>query len=114
MNQYILLFRGGHETYSKFTQKDIKLDQLNWGKWIELLASKNHNPSGLALSREFVRVVEQDKIINLPFGNDETKVSGYLIISAQNIEEVVEVSKICPIVLIGGNVEIKQMLPTEF
>ena len=56
-------------------------------------------------------VKENNTVTNGPYAEIKESIGGMLIIRANDYDEAVEIAKGCPILLEGGNVEIRMTVP---
>jgi hypothetical protein len=57
-------------------------------------------------------VVKPNKIVtNGPYVEIKESIGGYTIIKADSLEEATEISKGCPILFVGGSVEVRAIIP---
>jgi hypothetical protein len=109
MTKYLYLFRGGSEGYSKLTPEELAQDTQNWMNWMGGIAQKGMKIEGLPIARAG-KVVSSSDIKDSTFGSGDDVVSGYILLEAENIEQAINESKNCPIVALGGTVEIREVL----
>jgi hypothetical protein len=50
-------------------------------------------------------------VTNGPYVEIKELIGGYSMIKCDTLEEATEISKGCPILLVGGNVEVRQVVP---
>ncbi len=115
MSNFLFLFRGGDESYNKLSQEEKQAHMQVWGSWMAGLHEKGQLVDGLPLS-EKGKVVENrgEVITNGPFAEGSEMVGGYLIVSADDLEHAVEISKGCPIFdYEGSTTEVREILSME-
>jgi len=65
-----------------------------------------------------VRQVAQVKpgalVTNGPYVETKEAIGGYILIRAETLDEAAEMAKGCPILMIGGNVEVRNIVPMTF
>ena|SRR5882672_4639600 len=113
MNDFLLIFR-----------RDIKASQIQpspeelqavmkeWQNWMGGIAAQNKLvDSGNRLANEG-KVVKPGAIVtNGPYVEIKEAIGGYIMIRAESLEEAAEISKSCPILQVGGNVEVRSIVP---
>ena len=115
MKEFLLVFRS--EPTRPATQpspEQIQQMMKPWQDWMGGLAAQNKlaNP-GNRLSSEG-RVVKTDKTItNGPYVEMKEAIGGYIIIRAASLDEAAELSKGCPILQMGGNVEVRTVVAMD-
>jgi hypothetical protein len=83
-----------------------------WMDWIGGIAAQNKltsagNPLGSA-----GKVVRANNVItDGPYTEIKELIGGYSIVKADSLEEAAELAKGCPILAVGGNVEVRDIVP---
>ncbi|HXA00365.1 MAG TPA: YciI family protein, partial [Cytophagaceae bacterium] len=85
-----------------------------WQDWMGSLAAQNKLvSSGNRLASEG-RVVKPNNVVtNGPYVEIKEAIGGYIIVKAKSLDEAAELSKDCPILKVGGNVEVRTVVPME-
>ena len=111
MSNFLFLFRGGDATRLEQSPEEMQKHMQQWGAWMGGLKEKGQLVDGLPLSKEG-KVVQNagDVITDGPFAEGAEVVGGYLIVSADELNEAVEISKGCPIFEHEGNVEVREIM----
>ncbi len=115
MSNFLYLFRGGDAAYGRLSQEEKQAHMQVWGTWMGKLQEKGQLLDGLPLAEDG-RVVHNkgELVTNGPFAEGAELVGGYLIVSAKDIDEAVEISKGCPIFdYEGSNVEVREILSMD-
>ncbi len=115
MKEFLLVFR------RDFINKNVQPspEQLqsmipDWQNWMGSIAAQNKLvSSGNRLASEG-RVVNKDAVVtNGPYVEMREAIGGYIIVKATSIDEAAEMSKGCPILQIGGNVEVRTVVSMD-
>jgi hypothetical protein len=108
MEKFILLFRGG-DTHISTANSQAAMDTIQtWNDWMQGLAEKGILAGGDALQVSGKHVKGTKKVVSdglYAIGNE--MVGGYLIVNAKDINDAVEISKRCPILIEDGSVEVR-------
>lgn len=114
MKEFLLIFRREVSGNNALSPEQIQAMMKPWQDWMGSLAAQNKLVSaGNRLTPEG-RVVKPDQVItNGPFVETKEAVGGYTIIKAASLDEAAELSKGCPILKIGGNVEVRTIVAME-
>jgi len=106
MSEFTFLFRGrasfdSPEQGQKHTQK--------WMAWIKELGAQGHiKDPGNPLERSGKVVSGKQKIItDGPYAEAKDVVGGYMLVEAHDLTHAAELSKGCPILDVGGSVEVR-------
>lgn len=113
MNEFLLVFRADAADNAPAPSPEALQARMQpWQDWMGGLAAQNKLVShGNRLHSEG-RVVKPGNVItNGPFVEIKEAIGGYIIIRAESIDEAAELSKACPILNIGGNVEVRALVP---
>jgi hypothetical protein len=106
MSEFAFLFRGRQKFESpEQGQKHIQ----KWLAWFKELGAQGHiKHPGHPLEFTGKVVRGQQKIVtDGPYAEAKDLVGGYIIVQASDLAEAVELSKGCPILEVGGSVEIR-------
>ena len=112
MKDFVLIFRNESFPEVNLTPEGTMSVTKDWENWIGGIAAQNKLVSpGKRLGNEG-RVVKPGNVItNGPFAEIKELIGGLSIISADSIEQATEMAKGCPILKIGGNVEVRDIIP---
>jgi len=96
----------------KMTPEGTMAVSKEWENWMGGVAAQNKLVSpGMRLGNEG-RVVKPGNVVtNGPFVEIKEMVGGLSIFKADSIEEAAEMAKSCPILNVGGNVEVRDIIP---
>jgi hypothetical protein len=109
MSEFTYLFRGRETSGSpEQMQKHLK----KWVAWFKELGAKGHiKEPGHPLEGAGMVVKGRQKIVtDGPYAEAKDVVGGYMLIEARDLAHAVEISKGCPILEVGGSVEVR---PTQ-
>jgi len=106
MSEFAFLFRG-RQTFSSPEQAQQSMQR--WMKWFKELGTQGliRDP-GHPLDSSGKVVKSRDKIItDGPYAEAKDVVGGYIIVEARDLDHAAELSKGCPILDVGGSVEVR-------
>lgn len=111
--EFMLLFRFEPSTDYQPTEAEEAEQHQAWGAFIGNLAMQEKLVSTHQF--DFVgKLINAQKEVSEGFHVAEKQiVGGNMVITAANIEEAVEIGKECPIITIGGNVEVREILAMD-
>lgn len=111
MSNFLFLFRGGHDQSTHQSPEEMQAEMQKWFTWMGKLKEKGKLVDGLPLGAEGKVVAQHgDVITNGPFAEGAEIVGGYLIVTAESLDEAVELSKGCPNYAYGGTTEVREIL----
>ncbi len=112
MNKYMLILFETGEAYENMSPEEYKKEIEAHSKWIQELGA--HYDSGEPLERDANSVRGKDKLVtDGPYIESKELVSGFYLINAKNLEEATELSKGCPILKLGGSLEVRPVMHIE-
>jgi hypothetical protein len=113
MNEFLLIFRRDFKTTdTQSSPEQLQKMMKEWQNWMGSIAAQDKLVnSGNRLSDEGKVVKPGALVTNGPYVEIKEAIGGYIIIRAGSMEEAAEMSKGCPILTVGGNVEVRTIIP---
>ncbi len=112
MNKYMLILFESGDSYANMTPEEYQNEINAHGQWIAELG--DHYDSGEPLEGDAFSVHGKDRMVtDGPYIEAKELVSGFYIIKANSLAEATELSKGCPILNLGGSVEIRPVMHIE-
>lgn len=109
MNRYMLILFDNENAYNDVSPEDMQEEIEMHMKWIEELGE--HYEGGEPLEQAAKSVSGKDKVVtDGPYIESKELVGGYYLIKANSLEEATELSKGCPVLRLGGSVEVRQVM----
>ena len=115
MKEFLLVFRMDSVSNEPPPSPEQMQSMMKpWQDWMGSIAAQNKLVnSGNRLASEG-RVVKPNNVItNGPYVEIKEAIGGYIIIRANSLDEAAELSKDCPILKVGGNVEVRTVVPMD-
>lgn len=113
MKEFLLVFRMDMALQTQVSPEQMQSRMKLWQDWMGSIAAQNKLvSSGNRLATEG-RVVKNDVITNGPYVEIKEAIGGYSIVRAASLDEAAEIAKGCPILLGGGNVEVRTIVPMD-
>ena len=112
MNEFLLIFRRDFKTREQQPSPDQMQAHLkNWQNWFGSIAAQDKLARPLQRWDGEGRVLTHNKtILNGPYVEIKESIGGLIIIKAADYEEALEIAQGCPILELGGNVEVRMAL----
>jgi hypothetical protein len=115
MSDFVLLLRSSEADFQEAmgTPERAQKSLEAWLAWLAELESAGQLKSpGLPLERSGKSVRGKElEVTDGPFAEAKDMVLGFIVIRARDLEEAVSIAKGCPIVLGGGAVEVRPVMP---
>jgi hypothetical protein len=106
MSQFALVYRNG--------QRDLSLEEMqrhisDCEKWFnDLLARGCIKDRGVPLGSDQSAVVSKHEVIHDgPFSEAKDLIGGFTLVEAADLAEAIRIAKTCPVVDVGGSVEVR-------
>ena len=112
MKEFLFVFRRDFATPTiQPSPQQIQEMMKPWQDWMGSIAAQNKLvSSGNRLASEG-KVVKANKVItNGPYVELKEAIGGYILVKTNTLEEAAELAKGCPILSIGGNVEVRPVV----
>ena len=110
MKDYLLIYRADFSFMGNRTPEELQANTKRWMDWIGSIAAQNKltdrgnrlDPSG--------KVLKADNLVtNGPYAEIKETIGGYSIIKADSYDAAIELAKGCPVLTMGGNVEVREI-----
>lgn len=113
MRDFLLVFRTDYGTMSAMAQRTAEQIQAmtnKWMEWIGSVAAQNKLADRGNRLHNTGKVVKANNVVtDGPYAEIKESIGGYTMIKADSYEEAVEIAKGCPILTVGGNVEVREV-----
>ncbi|MGG9963707.1 YciI family protein [Ferruginibacter sp. SUN106] len=113
MKEFLLIFRRENTTDNPpMSPEQLQAMMKPWQDWIGSIAAQNKLvTAGNRLETDGTVVKPGNIVTNGPFVEIKEAIGGYTIIKADSLAEATEISKGCPILFVGGSVEVRAIIP---
>jgi hypothetical protein len=110
LNEFMLLFR--YEPTSEYqpTEAEMADQHQQWGSFFGKLAYEERFVSTNQLGFEGKQIFADRSIHEGIHIAEKQTLGGNLILKAYSLDEAIEMAKVCPILSIGGSVEVRSIL----
>lgn len=110
MKDFLLVFRTDYSTMPKASPEEMQASTKRWMDWIGGIAAQNKLVDRGNRLVPTGQVLKADNVIaDGPYTEIKESIVGYSLVKAASIQEATELAKGCPILRIGGNVEIREI-----
>ena len=115
MKEFLLIFRRDHvSSEPAMSPEQLQAMMKPWQDWIGSIAAQNKLVSAGNRLEGGGKVVKGSNVItDGPYVEIKEAIGGYTIVKAASLEEAAELSKGCPILMIGGSVEVRAIIPMD-
>jgi hypothetical protein len=109
MSEFTFLFRGSDP--SAQSPEQMQKSMQKWLAWFKELGENGYiKDPGHPLERTGKVVSGKQKSVHDgPYAEAKDIINGYMLIEAEDLPRAVEISKGCPILELGGSVEVRQI-----
>ena len=114
MKDFMMLFHSEPNADFNPTPEQIQDELKDWQEWMGKIEAqgKLKNP-GDALGFEGKTINADGSITDGPYAELKEIVGGYIVVSAENIDEAAALGKGCPVLKNGGKVEVRDIMIFE-
>jgi len=112
MDEFVLIFRNDFQPEIKLSPDEMQAIMKQWQTWMGGIAANGQLANGgNRLGGEGNTVRPGNVVTNGPYAEIKEMVGGYIVIKAGSIDDAAEIAKGCPILTVGGNVEVRNIIP---
>ena len=110
MSYFIVLLRYSNVNIKDITESEYKFmvtNVMNWAMKFDkyrISSGKLEDEGGITL-----RMIENKLSTDGPFCESKEAIAGFFIFECNEIEDVIKIAKECPILKMGGTLEIRKM-----
>ncbi len=110
-NEFMLMFR--YEPNFDFQPTEAEMNEMHqqWGAFFGNIAGQGKMVSTHQLGFEGKQISSSKLVTDGIYIADGQTLSGNMVITAESIEEATELAKLCPILLMGGTIEVRSIMP---
>ncbi len=110
MKNFLLIFRGDFNAAAGNSPEEKEASTKRWMDWVSGIAAQNKLTDRGNRLEASGRVVKSNTMVtNGPYVEIKEFIGGYSIVKVESYEEAIEIVKTCPVFLIGGNVEVREI-----
>ena len=114
MKDFALVFRNEAGSETRISPETFAALQTDWQKWVGGIAAQGKLTSPGSRLGLNGRVIKPGSIVdNGLHAEIKETVRGFHVVKADSIEEAIEIAKGCPILTVGGSVEVRDIIPVE-
>ncbi len=108
MSEFTYLFRGRDMTVSREQQQKT---MEKWAAWFKELTANGHlkEPGHPLVATGKVVGGKKKTVSDGPFVEAKDIIGGYVVVEARDLAHAAELAKGCPVLEIGGSVEIREI-----
>ena len=110
MKDFLLIYRMDYTLAQQRTMEEAQAMTKKWMDWIGSIAAQNKLVDRGNRLEVTGKVVKPGNVVtNGPFTDIKESLGGYSLIRAEDYEAAVELAKGCPVLTVGGNVEVREV-----
>jgi len=110
MKEFMMIFRNEKNDNPKPSPEQMQVIVKQWQDWIGGIAAQGKFVATNALGFEGETVNADTTITDGPYAELKEIVGGYLICKAENLDDAMKLVDGCPTLLIGGKVEVRDVM----
>ncbi len=112
MKDFLFVYKADYTGMQERTAEEGQAMMKRWMDWLEGIANQNKLIDKGNRLYDSGRIVKGNGIVtNGPYMEIKESIGGYSLIKAESYDEAVEFAKGCPVLLTGGNVEVREIAP---
>lgn len=115
MNEFVFIFRNSVSEGARPSPEQMQQLLTEWMNWMGSIAAQDKLVDrGNRLSMSEGKTVKPGNILtDGPYTEVKEFINGYIVVKAATIDEAVALARECPILKIGGFVEVRKIVSPE-
>jgi hypothetical protein len=110
MKDFLLVYRMDYSMATKRTAEEEQANMKRWMDWLGSIGAQNKLIDRGNRLEEKGKVVKTNNVItNGPYSDIKESIGGYSLVRAESLDVATEMAKGCPVLLAGGNVEVREI-----
>jgi hypothetical protein len=111
MKDFLLVYRNEYRSMPQASPEEMQTMTKKWMDWVGSIAAQNKlTDRGNRLVNNQGKVLKPNNLVtDGPYVEIKESIGGYSIVKAKSLDEAVELAKGCPILSLGGNVEVREI-----
>jgi hypothetical protein len=111
MKEFLLLFRNARSGDAMPSPEQLQNMMKPWQDWMGSIAAQNKLANrGNRLDFGGATVRPGNVVTDGPYAEIKEILGGYIVVNTSSIEEAIELAKGCPILNVGGSVEVRGII----
>ncbi len=107
----MMIFRNDYNPSFKPSPEQMQASIKQWQDWIGGIAAQGKFIGTNRLGFEGKTLKPNNVITDGPYAEIKEIVGGYILVKANNIDEAMKLAEGCPILSIGGHIEVRNVIP---
>jgi hypothetical protein len=112
MNEFTMIYRSAQMPETQFSPEQMQDVLKQWQSWLGGIAAQNKIAAFGNRLGPVGATVRSGMVTDGPYAEVKEMITGYTVLQVDTLEEAIEISKGCPVLKIGGSVEVRAILPT--
>ena len=117
MKEFVMIFRasGNNEHAAAVSPEQMQQVLTNWMAWMsDIESSGNMASRGNRLSSKNAKRIQSGGMVtDGPYTEIKEFINGFTILKTASIDEAVVIAKSCPILQMGGSVEVREVIAVD-
>lgn len=110
MKDFLFLYHADAAAMAQRSPEEMQANTKKWMDWIGSIAAQNKLADrGNRLHPGGKTVKPNNIVTDGPYAEIKETIGGYTMIKAETIEEAAEIAKGCPVLQMGGAVEVREV-----
>jgi len=112
MKDFLFVFRNDYKVLAQRSPEEMEASMKKWMDWMGNFAAQNKLIDRGNRLHGAGKVVNPGNVItDGPYTEIKELIGGYTLVRAESLDEAAEMAKNCPILEMGGNVEVREINP---
>jgi hypothetical protein len=114
MQEFMMIFRMAPKGNYQPTPEQLQASVQQWQDWIGGIAAQGKFSSTNQLGFNGKTLKADGMVTDGPYAEVKEIVGGYIIVKAENLDAAVGLAHGCPVLALGGHVEVRDIMVRNF
>jgi hypothetical protein len=110
MKEFMMIFHSAYNPQFKPSAEQMQQSIKQWQDWMGGIAAQGKFVGTNRLGFEGKTLKPNNIVTDGPYAEVKEMVGGYVIVKADTIDEALKLAEGCPILAVGGNVEVRNIM----
>lgn len=113
MTEFMMIFRHPAQPAPEMSPEQMQAGIKQWRDWIGAIAAQGKFVSTNQLGFQGKTLKPGNVITDGPYAEVKEMVGGNIIVKAASLDEAMQLAEGCPILLMGGHVEVREIMKID-
>ena len=110
MTDFMMIFRHTSSPNAELSPQELQESIKQWQDWMGGIAAQGKFKSTNQLGSQGKSLHADQLITDGPYAEVKEIIGGYVIVQAESLDDAMQLAKGCPVLAMGGKVEVREIM----